>query len=205
MDGYKLEALPIGSGTFGNTFKAIREEDEKEVCIKISNDIEDEADRKQMEQEFELISQIKHENIIEFYSSFWMGPKFCIVLELADGNLREKIEAKLNEHEIIEILVQILFALQHFHSQKIIHRNIKLENILLKQGQIKIAESGFTKTLNTQLTSAVNLNYLAPETFSNEKGDITRDIWSVGVIIYLLAAQKFPLMLITKKKLNYTL
>jgi serine/threonine protein kinase len=196
MQGYQLDPIPLGSGEFGTAFKGIDVESGKEVCLKFSNDVFDEETRIQMEKEAEIMSQIHHANIIAFIKTFWNNRKFCVVMELADGDLREKVQEGLSEIGIVGILIQILSGLKYLHSKKIVHLDLKPENILLKKGHVKIAVFGFAQTLDkkmvSQLTFVRTFPFMAPEMFSNEERRISCDIWSVGVIAYLLATKKFP-------------
>lgn len=199
MQGYQF-LQHIGSGSFGSTFKYIRVSDGKEVCIKISNNVFDESERKQIEKEATILQQIRHPNIIQYYESFWDNNKFCLVMELADDNsLLDKIRLNVDftEIQIMNILDQILNGLQYLHSKKIVHRDLKPDNILfMKNGQVKICDFGFSthidKSLVSQLTFAGTYPYISPEFFLNNPGGKPSDVWSVGIIIYLLTAKKLP-------------
>jgi serine/threonine protein kinase len=101
-------------------------------CLKISNNVYDEELIHLLENEAQLMSTLKHPQIIEYVESFWYDRKFCIIMEFADGgNLTKKIHQKLSEAEILSILAQIFNGLEYLHSKKIYHRDLKPENILL--------------------------------------------------------------------------
>jgi serine/threonine protein kinase len=176
----------LGSGTFGTAMKFTRKLDGKEICIKMSNIVNDHK-RKIMEKE---IKNLNHPNIIEFYTCFMYQNKIGIVMELADGgNLLRKTKEVLSEYEILIILVQILNGLQYLHARHIVHLDLKPENILLtKDNEIKICDFGLSKFLEqsivSHLTFAGTTHYISPEVYLDGPGGTPSDIWSLGVIGY---------------------
>lgn len=119
----------------------------------------------------------------------------------------KKLEQQLNEEEILQILVQILDGLDYLHHQNIIHRDLKLENILLtKNGQIKLADFGFSKEIDTSMVSKLTfcgtLPYISPEIYLNKFYGKPSDIWAVGVIGYFLSTQYLPFNARTQEEFN---
>jgi serine/threonine protein kinase len=113
-------------------------------CLKTSNRPVPQAERSKYEDEYNLMKNFDHPNIPKCESCFWNEDQFCIVVELIDGgSLLNKVQEKLNELQIIEILVQILEGLNYLHSKKVFHRDLKPNNLLLtRNGQIKIGGFG---------------------------------------------------------------
>jgi serine/threonine protein kinase len=166
--------------------------------LKLSLDVFNKKERIQFENESKVMKQIDHPNLIKFYSCFWDKKKFCVVQKFVDGgSLQDKVEEHFTERKIIDILIPLLTGLQYLHSQKIIHKNLKFQNILfLKNGQLKISDFGFDNysrnllELNSSVT--VTIFFMSSEMFSNGLHTTSSDIWSAGIIAYNLATHKFP-------------
>lgn len=164
--------------------------------------------RIQQEREVRIHSTLSHHNVVNFLAAFKQHDQLNIVLEYAnDGNLydyvimREKIKP-LSEDEIrTAIAIPLLHALEYIHGLDIIHRDIKLENVLIHDGVIKLADFGVAINLSEEraVTRVGTLNYLSPEVlkcpFKKEPQenkdsvqiggyDVRADIWSFGVLIY---------------------
>ena len=145
-------------------------------------------------------------NSVKYYEYFNDGKNFAIIMELCDCNLSQLLYKKNAEgfsvKEISEIMKQLNNALQIMTKNKIIHRDLKLENILIKYEDnnkyiIKIADYGSSKRLNSLSKNYCNSNvgtliYMAPEILKGEKYNYKCDLWSIGVIIYRLKFVKSP-------------
>jgi mitogen-activated protein kinase-activated protein kinase 2 len=93
--------------------------------------------------------------------------------------------------EVAKIMFQICSAVRHLHSMNIAHRDLKPENLLLtsndENAKIKLTDFGFAKEVNLGLvTPCYTPYYVAPEVLGNQQYDISCDIWSLGVIMYIL-------------------
>lgn len=141
--------------------------------------------------EVEIMKQIDHPHIVKIYEYFETEHHIFIVMELLEGGeLFERIqnEKTFDEKAAKKIIKEILEAINYLHIKNIVHRDIKPENILFsKNGVLKIADFGTSKFFikskmkNTHGTPY----YIAPEVLDgnyNEKCDV----WSVGVILYIL-------------------
>lgn len=123
------------------------------------------------------------------------------------GNLFDKIDQNLNENDILIILVQLLNGLKYLHFNNIFHPHFKPENILLmKNGEIKICDFGFDEYIQTSTASEfgfdndqLNSNR---EIYFNQHLGKARDIWSVGILIYLLATNKLQYFSNDHQQLN---
>lgn len=125
---------------------------------------------------------------------------YYLMLEYCDGgDMLAKVRevGALPEQQVLGYLGQILNAFQTLTTHKIMHRDFKLANILLHQGQVKIADFGFAKLLagedytNTMLGSPLNM---APEVLGNSKYNSKADIWSIGACIYEMIYGKYLLL-----------
>ena len=121
--------------------------------------------------EVKVLSILNHQNIISYYNSFESNGDVYIEMEYADaGTLSEflsRLSAPLNEYEILLIFRQIVCAISYLHSNNILHRDIKTDNIFLnKEGYIKLGDFGISKMLNTkrEAESVVGTPYyISPE------------------------------------------
>ena len=145
-------------------------------------------------------------NSVKFYEYFNNENAFAIVMELCDNNLIKLFENKktkegLSIEEIYNILIQLNNSFKIMKENKIVHRDLKLENILLKyenngKYKVKLTDYGISKQLlnTTHLkTNVGTLKYEAPEILNgNQYYDEKCDLWSLGVVIYRLCFKKFP-------------
>lgn len=195
----------LGEGSFASVFKVknkvtgeIRAMKEIKKASKCT-----EADDKEVFNEICILQKMDHPNIMKIYEFYVSKKSYCIVNELCSGGeLFEEILNKgpFNEEQSAYIMYQILHAVNYFHKMNIIHRDLKPENILIsgRDSQdhlfIKICDFGTSKMFEKgQIEKKVigSSYYIAPEVLSknyNEKCDI----WSCGVILYILLSQQPP-------------
>ena len=120
-------------------------------------------------------------------------------MEYAEGgNLKEKIEEKkvIEENKIIDWFIEICEGIKYIHNKKIIHRNLKSNNIFLtKDNHIKIGDYGISNILYNKSQSKINIVtafYLSPEIINRQSYDYKSDIWNLGIILYELTQLKHP-------------
>lgn len=147
-----------------------------------------------------LHSKLSHPNIIEYIEHFSDNNYFFIVTELCKGFSlfrKSKQVEKFSEIEASKAVYQILQAVEHMHNNNIIHRDLSLENILIKDfasNTIKVAGCDYLSELGPDgKTQGIcgSLHFIAPEIF---RGKYTEkvDIWSCGIITYILMTGKYP-------------
>jgi serine/threonine protein kinase len=147
-----------------------------------------------------------NKNSLECYEYFNNDKNFVLVMELCDKNLSqllmERIKKKkkcFSHDEILKILEELNNTFQIMNEKIIIHRDLKLENILIKYNNnkrfnIKITDYGSSKKLMS-LSRSCNIGttiYMAPEILNGEKYNYKCDLWSLGIIIYKLYFGKSP-------------
>ncbi|XP_015740520.1 NUAK family SNF1-like kinase 2 isoform X2 [Coturnix japonica] len=191
----------LGKGTYGKVKKA-RERSGKLVAIKsIRKDrIKDEQDLIHIRREIEIMSSLNHPHIISVHEVFENSSKIVIVMEYASkGDLYDYISERqrLSEQEARHFFRQVVSAIYYCHKNGIVHRDLKLENILLDaNGNIKIADFGLSnvyqqdKFLQTYCGSPL---YASPEIINGRpyKGPEV-DSWSLGVLLYILVHGTMP-------------
>ena len=148
-------------------------------------------------------------NTVFIYESYENENEFAIVMELCDENMLSLITQKeepFNEHEIYNILSQINNSFKIMVKNKLVHRAINLDNILVKylleentQYILKLKLTNDSCLLNNIPNNSIinkekNLNYIAPEILKNKNYNEKCDLWSLGLIIYVLAFKVHPFM-----------
>lgn len=147
-----------------------------------------------VQNEIRIHRKLKHDHVVAFIESFDDGSHVYLVQSLCSNQtLRDlqKSRSTLARDECRYIIYQILKGVEYIHAQDVIHRDIKVANILIdKNMQMKIGDFGLAiRTDDPRLRSCSlcgTTNYLAPEIISRRGFQFCSDIWAVGVIAYIL-------------------
>eukprot|EP00499_Haloplacidia_sp_CaronLabIsolate_P013222 CAMPEP_0196773852 /NCGR_PEP_ID=MMETSP1104-20130614/3024_1 /TAXON_ID=33652 /ORGANISM="Cafeteria sp., Strain Caron Lab Isolate" /LENGTH=361 /DNA_ID=CAMNT_0042144003 /DNA_START=36 /DNA_END=1117 /DNA_ORIENTATION=+ len=199
----------LGSGAFGTVYRAQSRETGEEFAVKVINKARvNPGELKRLREEAELLQRLNHPNIIKFEAFFESSTKAYIVMELAGGGeLFEVIgeSGRFSEKEASDIMRSLLGAVAHMHKEGVIHRDLKPENILMTDrdnpGSIKVADFGLSKGFRredepeerrmTQFCGT--MAFMAPELFRDRPYySKLVDVWSCGVIAFLLLTGKHP-------------
>lgn len=199
MDNYHV-LHPIGEGSFGKVFKGRRKYSGQIVALKfITKRGKTEKDLNNLRQEIEILRGLHHENIILLLDSFETPHEFCVVTEFAQGELFEILEDDHNlpESEVRKIAQQLVQSLHYLHSNRIIHRDMKPQNILISaHGTVKLCDFGFARAMSSSTIVLTSIKgtplYMAPELVQEMPYNHTADLWSLGVIIYELFVGQPP-------------
>ena len=199
MEHYHVTAL-VGEGSFGKVYKARRKFSGQTCAMKfILKHGKSEKDIRNLRQEIEILRSLRHENIIQMLDTFETKNEFCVVTEFARGELFEVLEddKRMPEDEVRSIAKQLVRALHYLHSNRIIHRDMKPQNILIgAQGQVKLCDFGFARAMsqNTMVLTSIKGTplYMAPELVQEQPYNHTVDLWSLGVILYELFVGQPP-------------
>ena len=158
-----------------------------------------------------LASSIDSSCIVRYFDAFMQGDSLWIVTELArGGDVQAKLKRHLKREEpmseglIWTFFIQICQGLKELHAAKILHRDIKAPNIFITGPRsVKIGDLGVAKcTKNGMAQTQIGTPYyMSPEVWRNQKYDRRSDIWSLGVLLYELAALKHPFQAHNEKAL----
>ncbi|OMJ74353.1 hypothetical protein SteCoe_26742 [Stentor coeruleus] len=193
----------LGVGGYGEVLEAFHVPSKTYRALKIISKINfkhKEHNFCQVQRESLILSKLSHKNIIGYFETLEDDLKFYIITELClGGSLAEKLRKskKFSEAFTIEIMKQVLDAVEYLHSQKIIHRDIKLENILLKDSSsnsIKLIDFGCSEYIKPgeSLSSCMgSLFYLAPEVIKGNSTEKT-DVWSCGILALIMLTGTLP-------------
>lgn len=192
----------IGSGGFATVYRAIVRETSHEVAIKIMDKayLRETKMTKRIEAEIAISLQLQHPHIVHAYHSFQDERNIYIVMDLCEnGNLYRYIKRNgpIAESDAARITYQLLSALHHLHQHHIIHRDLKLSNILFDhEMNVKLCDFGLAVQLEhpdeEHYTICGTPNYIAPEIASQQAHSIPADIWSLGCIFYCMITGRAP-------------
>lgn len=151
--------------------------------------------------EAQSVASLSHPNIVNIYDVGEDGGLYFIIMELVDGQtLRDKLraEGRFSTEEALRVAQQICQGLSHAHARRIIHRDIKPQNILFtKQGDVKVADFGIARALGGVSTTSRDVvvgsaPYISPEQAKNGTVSDRSDLYSLGIVLYEMLAGKPP-------------
>ena len=194
----------VGKGGMAIVYKGEDIETKDVVAVKILKD--EYLDNKEFvamfEKEAVISKQIKHNNVVNTFEVGVENGSPYMVMEYVQGRtLKEYITMKgiLTEEEAVNIAVQICDAMIYAHDKKLVHRDIKSQNILIeKDGTVKVADFGIAKmtTSATMTMSGSNVlgsvHYMSPEQAMGNVVDKTTDIYSLGIVMYEMLTGTLP-------------
>ncbi len=203
---YRIMA-ELGRGGMGIVYKALDEEHDKLVAIKVlpPDFLEDRRKAQYLDHEFKIALELSHPNIIRFFKLMKLqlpGEKKkrgFLIMELVDGwNMRKHIKDQdLTIFQAVDLMLDVCKGLDYIHHHGIVHADMKPENILISlTGAIKIADFGLSKADSLFQFSRDKLRgtkrYMAPEQLTRKKVDPRTDIYSLGVTCYELFTGESP-------------
>ncbi|CAI2362718.1 unnamed protein product [Moneuplotes crassus] len=195
----------IGSGSYSSVYKVQRIEDDKQYALKkvkmsgLSN-----KEKENALNEVRFLASINHPNVISYKEVFIDHPSssLCIIMEYADnGDLLEKIQKHkkngsfIPEDDILSIFVQVVSGLSRIHQLNVMHRDLKSANVFLnKDGRAQLGDLNVSKLaqLGMNYTQTGTPYYASPEVWKEKPYDFKSDIWSLGCVLYEIAALKPP-------------
>ena len=187
----------LDHGAFGTVVHVIEISTNKDMAIKVINKTREYNSLiEKVKEEISILKQLNHENIVKFYGFFETINQLLIKMEYVRyGTLSKWIKnhKKISENEASLILSQILSAVVYLHGKQICHRDIKPENIMLSKENdlngIKIIDFGLSaQNFDTLINNDYcgTYIYMAPEQIEKKLYFISVDIWSIGILMFML-------------------
>ncbi|WCJ29622.1 CBL-interacting protein kinase 24 [Euphorbia peplus] len=193
----------IGEGTFAKVKFASNTETGESVAMKVmaKTTILKHKMVDQIKREISIMKIVRHPNIVRLHEVLASRTKIYIILEfVTGGELFDKIvhQGRLSENDARRYFQQLIDAVAHCHHKGVYHRDLKPENLLLDSfGKLKVSDFGLSalpqKGVGLLHTTCGTPNYVAPEVLTHQGYDgAAADVWSCGVILYVLMAGYLP-------------
>lgn len=191
----------IGSGGMSEVYKAKCHKLNRLVAIKVlkSEYTTDAGFVSKFKMEAQAAAGLSHPNIVNIYDVVDEGDLHFIVMELVEGiTLKSYIAKKghLGVKETIGISIQVAQGIEAAHEQRIIHRDIKPQNMLIsKDGKVKVADFGIARAASTQTMNATvvgSVHYISPEQARGGYSDVRSDIYSFGITMFEMVTGRVP-------------
>ena len=197
----------LGDGSYGTVYSAINILTGSKIAMKKIEKIkENEIDDLQIKNEIDILKKLDHPNIVKIYEFYDTKKNYFIITEYCKhGELYSYIKYSYTETQLAVLFYQVFSGLCYLHDNHILHRDLKLENIMISEIEkdlssnydffwIKIIDFGtakiFKKSKNER-TVVGSSYYIAPEVLK-QKYNEKCDTWSVGVILYMLIVGRAP-------------
>ena len=203
FDKYEVKQK-IGKGKFGLVKAGINKETKKPVAIKImAKKNMDKSDMELAKVEIDILKISQHPNIIKLYDVFENENYIYIIMENCSGgdllSYFEYHEYELPEPKVCEIIHKLSMAVYYLHSYGIVHRDLKPENILMTDlsatADIRLLDFGLSKIIGNDEKCTEpygTLSFVAPEVLQGKPYDKSVDLWSIGIITFLLLCGYLP-------------
>jgi len=214
VNHYKIIG-PLGAGGMGEVYLADDTRLQRKVAIKFlpTHFTQDRKHLRRFQQEALTVAALSHPNVCTIHEVIETEDgRHCIVMEYVEGvTLRQRLaDGRMTVAESLEIAIQVASALSAAHAAGIVHRDIKLENIMLRRdGYVKILDFGLAKlterdvSIDAEAQTQMLINttpgvvmgtvyYMSPEQARGLPVDARTDVWSLGVVLYELIAGKKP-------------
>eukprot|EP00002_Diphylleia_rotans_P018178 TRINITY_DN3528_c0_g1_i1.p1 TRINITY_DN3528_c0_g1~~TRINITY_DN3528_c0_g1_i1.p1 ORF type:complete len:324 (-),score=70.45 TRINITY_DN3528_c0_g1_i1:291-1262(-) len=186
----------LGSGHFAKVYRTTKRDDRSEWAVKVIDKRAASTNMAHVDRELTIMSTVNHPNLIKFVESFQTATNIFVVMEYVPGkDLFHTIVhlGSYSEADAARVMQGVFSALSYLHSLGIVHRDLKPENILVQSeddiSRIKITDFGLSNIIEGDellKTPCGTLSYAAPEVLMQQSYGFAVDIWSVGVVLYIL-------------------
>jgi len=204
----------IGEGGMGKVFKALDQELDIVVVLKIINpELSSSPDMiARFKRELLLAREIVHENVVRIFDLGEIdGIRFISMNYIAGNSLHELLHmaGRLSLDRVMDISAQICQALQAAHAKGIVHRDLKPQNIMLdKKGRVSVLDFGIARSVEKMDITGMGIvigtpDYMPPEQIQGERTDVQADFYSLGVMMYQMATGRMPFVANTPAEVLY--
>ncbi|XP_036437809.1 myosin light chain kinase family member 4 [Colossoma macropomum] len=193
----------LGGGRFGMVHKCVEKSSGLTLAAKIIK-TRSQKEKEVVKSEIEVMNQLNHANLIQLYAAYESRYDITLIMEYVEGGeLFDRIideNYKLTELDTVLFIRQITEGLQYMHKMYILHLDLKPENILCvsrETNKIKIIDFGLARRYKPREKLRVNFGtpeFLAPEVINYEFVSFPTDMWSLGVITYMLLSSLSPFL-----------
>ena len=167
-------------------------------------------DRQKVSIEAKALERLNHRNVVRHFCAWTEERHFCILMECAEhGDFAHHLAGRweeahansqkfLPEDEVMGYFVQLCDGLSHVHAKRIVHRDLKPENIFVcTHGVLKIGDFGISRVLSMSVSELAQTvvgspTYMSPDIITGSPYSYKTDVWSLGVLLYRIASNKFP-------------
>ncbi len=203
MDKYKVTEL-IGEGSFGRVYKGYHKENQGHwLALKLVPKVgQSEADLAALRRECQIQKNVNHDNIVKAVEAFETINQLVLVTNFVEGGnlalLMSQFPQGMPEEKVHNLTVDLLCALHYLHSRRILHRDLKPQNVLIEKasGKAILTDFGFARNLGNSTFVLTSIKgtplYMAPELIEEKPYDFKADLWSAGGILYEAAFGQPP-------------
>ena len=201
----------LGRGKFGEVQLVEQKTNKSQYALKrTAFGSAGQPDRQKVEVEAKALERLQHPNVVRHFAAWTEARHFCILMEFAEGgdfahHLAQRWEEAdaesrrfLPEEEVMGYFVQLCDGLAHVHAKRIVHRDLKPENIFVfSNGVLKLGDFGISRVLSLSVSELAQTvvgspTYISPEIIHGSRYSYKTDVWSLGVLLYRIASNKFP-------------
>ncbi|KAI9223726.1 kinase-like domain-containing protein [Blastocladiella britannica] len=186
----------IGTGAFSEVRRATERATGVQFAVKVIDKSKCRGKETMIQSEVEILKRVKHRNIIRLFELYESPQKIFLIMEVVTGGeLFDRIVARgfYTETDAAKLVCEIMLGVQYLHSLNICHRDLKPENLLFydnsPNSRIMISDFGLSKIISEEQvmkTACGTPGYVAPEVLRREVYSKQVDMWSIGVITYIL-------------------
>lgn len=192
----------LGAGGMGDVYRGEHSKIGRVVAVKILSRSDARSGMtERFLNEARIQANVQHPHIVSLYDFVEHAGRACIIMEYVDGEMLDRrIERTrgLQGAEAVRLFRQIVAAVAHLHNQRIVHRDIKSNNIKIdKSGAAKLLDFGIARDPKSSKVTSVGsyvgtMQYAAPEILSGAKADTRSDVWALGILFYEMLCGRVP-------------